>query len=249
MKKLITSLLIGTVTLLFLGNSFAVDVNLFNQPQQNSNSCGIRQTLIATHVLKQGNIGVFTGDLIGTWNFYDTIFHREYGQYLGTESCNLPALFINKVPKSDSAQARAVVNGGPLTVPSALIKTAQGQQGLKALSVHIYKPFVDEFFGKVHVTEDTSFLEYEIQMYKELGLDVIMMTERLSYDNLPKDNAGKYYQLLINQGQHWIGTTTTKTYDSLTSGPTDFDPKKVFDAFAGLYIEYEYIQEGNINQL
>jgi hypothetical protein len=241
MKKLIYSFIILTAALIST-ESFSESVNLFNQPMQNDNSCGIRQTLIAAHVLKHENSGSFTGNIINTWNFYNEIFHRDFNEYLGKESCNLPSLFTNNVPKNETAPARARVNGGPMTLPSGLVQTAQGQQGLKAVKIYLYKPLLDAFFGSFYVTEEISLLDNEIELFKDLGVEIVTLQSKLSRDNFPSPtNArNKYFQLLINDGQHWIGTTNTTTYDSLTNGPVNFDAKKVFDAFAGIMIEYEY---------
>ena len=240
MKNLIYFLLIAS-SILLSANSFAINVNLFQQPEQNDNSCGIRQTLIAAHVLKQENTDSFTGDIISTWNFYDNIFHREYNKYLRTESCNIPSLFTNNVPANETSVARAKTNGGPMTLPSALIQTAQGQQSIKAVKIYLYEPLLEEFFDSFYITPNISLLDYEVQLLKDIGIETITMQEKLCKENFPSPNSGKkYFQLLINNGQHWIGTTTTTTYDSLTNGPVNFDPKKVFDDFAGIMIEYEY---------
>ncbi len=243
MKKLIL-LFLFTTSILISANSFSEKVNLFNQPMQNDNSCGIRQTLIAAHILKNGRSGAFMGDIISTWNFYDDIFHREYDKFLNTETCNLPYLFTNKVPANESPEARASVNGGPFTLPSGLIKTAQWQQKLKAVKVYLYKPLLSDFFSSFYVTAETTIIDNEVRLMKNFDIEIIYLQAPLNKDNFPGTTEAnpdkKYYQILVNDGQHWIGTTTTTTYDSLTNGPVDFDTTKVFDRFAGIVIEYEY---------
>jgi len=222
---------LGLIALLLTTtNAFSED-KLFEQPD-NDDTCGIRQILIAKHVLYQ-NQPPYEGNILPLWKLDYNIFCRDYSDLLSQSPIDpifTKLMLLDSLPAEYTPQAVSAVNGGPTTMSSSLIKASQQSLGTKCVKVYANKNSILSIVGK-------TIYNREIKLIEELGIDIIYINSPFTQEKF--NNPKSYYVLWINNGEHWIGTTKQFTYDSLKTGPTLYNPNEVEDNFSGLIIEFQ----------
>ena len=196
--------------------------NLFSQPGDNGdNTCGIRQLLLAKHVLSNAG-AVYIGDILPVWLDANTFMAEEY------EISSLPPPYQYQVPSIYTYAAVAAESGGPRNLVSNVIKEAETNLGMQAVMVYVWIDKVEPLFGPALLAD-------EVHYISSMGVPIEYINGPMAQSQF---EPGYYYMIVINDGNHWIGTTNQITYNSLNLGPVPYDAAQVEDAFAGVIVKY-----------
>lgn len=218
--------------------------NLFEQPGENDNTCGVRQTLLAQKVL--GGSTDYFDDILSMWKRINSDARENYPQGLPRENPidEYSERFVTAPLPSVYAEAElAAVEGGPETLPSSILKVLR-EDGYVFERYYLDEPAVTSIFGADLLRNE---LESFVQIFPEVereDVDIASKTDMQLRAMLT--NPGSYYITIVNDGDHWIGVTPDAVFDSLAAEPkavdSDFgfefgNPEAPLNSFTGLVLE------------
>ncbi|NOQ31594.1 MAG: hypothetical protein GQ570_10780 [Helicobacteraceae bacterium] len=201
-------------------NLDALGNDLFNQPD-NDDTCGIRQVLFCKDVLNKNYS--YRGDILPVWTQMRTAQLTNYS------ASSLPANFSYDVPTVYTHTAVLAVNGGPESLPSSVVEIAPSL-GLKLVNLYVDKSAVQTMFPMVD-TEITLIDKFASVTTKSYSVSS-NVSEVIT-------NPNSYYMIVINNGTHWIGATTTTIYNSLNAHKQPYDEKYLNSVEFGVIMEFQ----------
>jgi len=204
--------------------TFTTGNNLFSQPSDNNdNSCGIRQLLIAKHVLNNAS-GRYIDDILPVWTGANTIMKNEYGSIFDL----LPDDYKNDLPSIYTYQAVEAVDGGPRNLASNVIAEGESSLGLHVVKAYINKNQLKQLFGALY--------DEEISKIEALGVPIEYINAPMTQNQF---ESGSYYMVVVNNGNHWVGTTNQITYNSEESKPIPYNSQLIEQNFSGAIFQYQ----------
>jgi hypothetical protein len=227
--------------------------DLFAQPA-NDNTCGIRQTLLAERVLASDRD--YTGDIVAMWKRINQDTRDNYPNGIpSTDPIDaLAERWITKpIPEVYDQAAVAAANGGPETLPSAILHALK-EDGFELVRFYIDEDAVDAAFQLEALRTDevglfTTVFPEAVQVNIDVGAEPQTpdALQTLRSELIQGENS--YYIVIVNGGAHWIGLTRDQIFNSLADGPidnsTDFgfmdaDPSsQQYNSVTGLILEIQ----------
>lgn len=232
-------------------------IELFYQPANNDNSCGIRQMQFARGYLNDDDsycsgsniLPMPESDYLDFWqSVYEFNHHTE-----GTEKQAIKDLvamtggatspfhpILNAgVPHAMKHHDVEIVGGGPMSLPSSLARTLQ-KKGFQVKFIY------DAATVKRDIGQGNPELEAGVAAVMESDVNTmeknnIHVDTGTSLANVAAmravvTDANTYYMFVINHGTHWVGATTTAYMNSGCHGPSTGDIDWEFGAASGMMI-------------
>ncbi|MEE3327568.1 MAG: hypothetical protein VX252_09550 [Myxococcota bacterium] len=191
--------------------------DLFNQPDSDDNTCGIRQLLLAQDELT-GNHR-YTGDILALWRAVRGFTLKNYplGDLAGLVGDAGEERFTRPIPDAYDILSVKAAQGGPETLPSSAIMASS------LLGLRFEKFYLDRANAADEFTEGLVEAEVDrIQAYAP-GSVVDFEVGRESLSDVVS-NPEHYYMIVVNGGDHWVGATTRTVNDSLDPGSVASEP-------------------------
>jgi hypothetical protein len=216
--------------------------NLFSQPPTLDSTCGVRQLLLAEKVLQ--NDDRYFADVFNTWKkvYEQTQLNYPNGIPADAPIEELTARFQTPLPPAYDIGSVEAADGGPQSLPSSVLSL------LKENGLQLTRYFIDEASGVQLFPE--ALIQSEIALWEKMfpnarRVDIVPAPAAELREHFREPSS--YYIVLIHDGAHWIGVTSSTVYDSLdvspradasTFGKYEIAPR-VFAAntFAGLAFE------------